>query len=133
MNSSCAYVREHYKVPAEVGRLVIAYGEPGVILADRGNYIGVVLDSDPKKRIRNYHPTDGVVYGEMAEKLPLKEWKVLPPWHDWDEVDYNRDARESIVRVWATTRAQAKYKAWEKLQDYCHGRKAMILFKARRA
>ncbi len=36
---------------------MIANGEPGIILADRGNYIGVVLDSDPKKRIRSYHPT----------------------------------------------------------------------------
>ncbi len=23
----------------------------------RGHYIGAILDSDPKKRIRNYHPT----------------------------------------------------------------------------
>ncbi|MGC5703010.1 hypothetical protein J4P02_22645 [Pseudomonas sp. NFXW11] len=76
-NYNCAYVREHYKVPAEVGRRVIANGEPGVIMADRGHYIGVILDSDSKKRIRNYHPTWEMQYGEMADKLPLKSYQVL--------------------------------------------------------
>jgi hypothetical protein len=56
-NYNCDYVRRHYEVPAEVGRRVIANGEPGIIMADRDQYIGVILDSDPKKRIRNYHPT----------------------------------------------------------------------------
>lgn len=36
-NYNCAYVRNHYGVPAEVGRRVIANGEPGVIIADRGS------------------------------------------------------------------------------------------------
>lgn len=57
MSHNCAYMRQHYQVPAEVGRRVIAYGKPGVILADRGHYIGVVLDEDPKKRISNYNPS----------------------------------------------------------------------------
>lgn len=76
-NYNCDYVRRHYDVPAEIGRRVIANGEPGVIMADRGHYIGVILDSDPKKRIRNYHPTWEMQYGEMAEKLPLKRYQVL--------------------------------------------------------
>lgn len=76
-NFNCVYVRDHYRVPAEIGRRVIANGEHGVIMADRGHYIGVILDSDPKKRIRNYHLTWEMQYGEMAETLPLKQWKVL--------------------------------------------------------
>jgi len=87
MSHNCAYVRQHYKVPAEVGRRVIAYGKPGVILADRGHYIGVVLDEDPKKRISNYHPTREMQYGEIADTLPLKEWLVLPFKHDWDDLN----------------------------------------------
>lgn len=67
---SCEYVRQHYSVPACIGRRVIAYGKPGIILADRGHYIGVALDDDPKHRISNYHPTHEIVYGEMADKLP---------------------------------------------------------------
>lgn len=133
MTHNCAYVRQHYRVPAEIGRRVIAYGKPGVILADRGHYIGVVLDEDPKKLISNYHPTHEMQYGEMAETLPLKEWLVLPFKHDWDDLNWSREAREDLVRVWAATRGQAKYKAYERLQDYCHGIKAMLHFKVRRA
>jgi hypothetical protein len=32
MTHNCAYVRQHYQVPAEVGRRIIAYEKPGVIL-----------------------------------------------------------------------------------------------------
>lgn len=130
---NCAYVREHYKVPAEVGRRVIAYGEPGVILADRGHYIGVVIDSNPKKRIRNYHTTAEVQYGEMAESLPLKEWLVLPFGHDWEDLEWNQEARDDLVRVWAATPGQAKYKAYERIYDYCYGIKSMLKFKVRSA
>lgn len=120
-------------MPAEIGRRVIAYGKPGTILADRGHCIGVVLDEDPKKRISNYHPTHEVQYGEMAESLPLKEWLVLPFNHNWDDLNWSRDAREDLARVWAATRSQAKYKAYERLQDYCHSIKAMLRFKVRLA
>ncbi|MFJ3153557.1 hypothetical protein ACIPIX_05370 [Pseudomonas protegens] len=132
-NYSCDYVRHHYGVPAEIGRRVIANGEPGVIMADRGHYIGVILDNDPKRRIRNYHPTWEMQYGEMADTLPLKEWLVLPFSHGWDDLGWSREAREDLVRIWAATRGQAKYKAYERLQDYCHSIKAMLHFKVRRA
>lgn len=79
---NCDYVRMHYDVPAEIGRHVIANGEPGVIMVDRGHYIGVILDSDPEKRIRNCHPTWEMQYGEMADDLPFKEWLILPFNHD---------------------------------------------------
>lgn len=85
-------------MPAEIGRRVIAHGKPGVILADRGHYIGVALDEAPKKRIGNYHPTHEMQYGEMAETLPLKEWLALQFKHDWDDLDWNREAREDLVR-----------------------------------
>lgn len=98
-NYSRDYVRRHYGVPAEIGRRVIANGEPGVIMADRGHYIGVVLDEDPKKRINNYHPTHEMQYGEMAETLPLKEWLALPFKHDWEDLKWSREARENLVRV----------------------------------
>lgn len=64
---ACKYVREYYGVPAEIGRRVIAYGKPGVIAADRGNYIGINLDSDKPGDINNYHPVDGIEYGKMGK------------------------------------------------------------------
>jgi len=133
MSNDCAYVRQRYNVPAEIGRRVIAQGEPGIILSDRGHYIGVVLDSDPKKRIRNYHPTWEMEYGEMAEKLPLKKWSVLPFNFDWDELSWNRDAQGYLTEVWAATRSQAKYLAYRELEDFCVDAKAMCFFKVRRA
>ena len=64
---SCEYVRQYYGVPAEIGRRVIAYGKPGVIAADRGNYIGVLFDVDSPNRISNCHPTGHVEYLGMGE------------------------------------------------------------------
>lgn len=48
MSHNCPYVWQYYQVPAEIGRRVIAYDKTGVILADRGYYIGVVLKGNPK-------------------------------------------------------------------------------------
>ncbi|BBH46937.1 hypothetical protein [Pseudomonas sp. KU43P] len=70
IGTPCHYVQQYYQVPACIGRRVIAYGKPGVIAADHGHYIGVVLDGDAKRQVRNHHPEDGIVYGEMADKLP---------------------------------------------------------------
>lgn len=135
-NYNCDYVRRHYGVPAEIGRRVIANGEPGVIMADRGQYIGIILDSDPKKRIRNYHPTWEMQYGEMAEKLPLKQWEVLTNgMYDWDDVRYMLgDARHCVRRIWAATRSQAKYRAYQELAEcFNDDATAMLSFKVRAA
>ena len=59
---NCGYVKEAYGVPACIGRRVIAYGKPGVIAEDRGNYIGILLDSDKPGHVNNYHPVDGIEY-----------------------------------------------------------------------
>jgi len=65
--SDCEYVREHYGVPAEIGRRVTVYGKPGIIADDRGNYIGVNLDCDKPGVIVNAHPTSEVEYGDMGK------------------------------------------------------------------
>lgn len=61
------YIINYYNVPACIGRRVTCYGESGIIVADRGNYIGVNLDKDKPGRIKNYHPTDGVTYLGMGD------------------------------------------------------------------
>jgi hypothetical protein len=68
---SCEYVRQYYKVPAEIGRRVSVYGKSGIITADRGHYIGVTLDSEKPNRVSNYHPTDQVVYLGMGKIRPM--------------------------------------------------------------
>ena len=63
----CAYVVEHYGVPAQIGRRIIMNGKPGIIAADRGNYIGINLDEDKPGMIVNAHPTWNIEYGEMGK------------------------------------------------------------------
>lgn len=63
---NCKYVREYYKVPAEIGRRVIVNGEPGIIAADKGNHIGVNFDKDKPCVISHCHPTWEVQYLEMG-------------------------------------------------------------------
>nr|WED67915.1 hypothetical protein PJ912_16710 [Pectobacterium colocasium] len=63
--SAFDYVNQHYGVNACVGRRVIAYGHPGTIVRDFGQYIGVVLDDDPNSPPDRYHPTDGIIYGDI--------------------------------------------------------------------
>lgn len=68
---SCEYVREYYGVPAAIGRRVTVSGQPGIIAADRGHYIGVNFDSDKPGAVHNAHPTSEVVYGEMGKVRQL--------------------------------------------------------------
>ncbi|MDF9893508.1 hypothetical protein [Pseudomonas donghuensis] len=86
----------------------MAYSKPGTITRDCGHYLGVLLDSESKKRIRNYHPTWEMQYGEMAEELPLKQFEGLTNgMYDWDDVKYMLgDARHYVRRVWAATRTR---------------------------
>jgi hypothetical protein len=64
---NCQYIRDTYGVPVEIGRRVTVYGKPGIIVADRGHYIGVNFDLDKPGKICNAHPTDQVVYLEMGK------------------------------------------------------------------
>jgi hypothetical protein len=64
LNMNCEYIRDTYGVPpAEIGRRVTVSGKPGIIAADRGNYIGVNFDADKPGTIVNAHPTSNVEYG----------------------------------------------------------------------
>ncbi len=56
------YVRDHYGVPAEIGRRVVVNGRAGVIAEDRGHHIGVLFDDDKPAHISPCHPTWRVEY-----------------------------------------------------------------------
>jgi hypothetical protein len=64
--SDCQYIRDHYNVPAEIGRRVKVYGKPGIIAEDRGHYIGVNFDSEKPGVIHNAHPTSQVEYLDLG-------------------------------------------------------------------
>lgn len=68
---SLEYVREQYKVPAEIGRRIRMDGRPGIIIADRGHYVGVNFDADKPGVVKNCHPTWRMEYLEMGEPRPM--------------------------------------------------------------
>jgi len=64
---NCDYVRNYYKVPAEIGRRISWRGRGGIISEDRGNYIGVTFDDEKPGTVHNLHPqTDGLEYLKMG-------------------------------------------------------------------
>ena len=71
--NNCEYVQKNYGVPACIGRRVEVCGKLGIIVADRGNHIGVTLDDDKPGEIGNYHPTWKIKYLDMGEiRRPTK-------------------------------------------------------------
>lgn len=95
---SFEYVNFHYGVNACVGRRVVAYGEPGTIVKDFGHYIGVVLDSAPQSSPDRYHPTDGIVYGEVVDYVPPKmsarQRKARSKYQDFQDSECGNDFHE---------------------------------------
>ena len=68
------YVKEQYGVPAETGRRVTVYGKPGIIVEDRGHYIGVNFDADKPGVIKNAHPTSEVQYHGIGKIRKASRW-----------------------------------------------------------
>lgn len=71
MTEPCSYVKKTYNVPADLGRRVVVNGKHGIIVADRGQYIGIEYDEQPSV-IHNCHPTWEVQYLDMAEAAQAK-------------------------------------------------------------
>lgn len=63
---NCEYVKQHYGVPAAIGRRVVVNGKPGVIAEDQGHHIGVLFDADKPSNISPCHPTWEVEYLGMG-------------------------------------------------------------------
>ncbi len=61
------YIKKYYNVPADIGRCVTVHGRSGIIVADRGHYLGVNFDNDKPQVISNCHPTDNVEYLGMGK------------------------------------------------------------------
>jgi hypothetical protein len=66
------YIKNHYKVPADMFREVIVDDEKGVITKDMGNYIGVTFYNRKDKSPLPCHPTSEVVYLETFNHKPPK-------------------------------------------------------------
>jgi len=62
------YIQSYYKVPAELHREIEFEGRKGLIVQDKGNYIGVQFYDDEKVATHSLHPTYNVVYLESFGK-----------------------------------------------------------------
>jgi hypothetical protein len=62
----CKYIKEHYGVPADIGRRIKINGVAGIIAEDRGYYLGVSFDCDKPGVIKNVHPAWKVEYMGMG-------------------------------------------------------------------
>lgn len=83
--SAFDYVRTHYNVPAEIGRRITMSGRPGIIVEDRGNYIGVNFDADKPNVVKKCHPTWEVVYLGIGE--PRKMTKAQARYREFLDAD----------------------------------------------
>lgn len=103
---NCQYVKDHYGVPAAIGRKVIVRGRHGVIAEDRGNYIGVTFDDSAPTDVFNVHPTDHVEYGEMGKvrKLNRSQRRYQDyikadcgyPFSEWLQYHFKRKAPQHL-------------------------------------
>lgn len=57
------YTKDHYGVPADIGRAVEYKGRGGIIYEDGGNYIAVNFDDQKPGIISFVHPTDSEYLG----------------------------------------------------------------------
>lgn len=66
-NAPFEYVNKYYGVNACIGRAVEVNGVPGVIVEDKGHYIGVNFDTDKPGAVKPCHPTWEVKYLGMRK------------------------------------------------------------------
>lgn len=67
------YIKDNYKVPADMNREVIIDGKKGVIAKDMGNYIGVHFYDELTTNPLPCHPTWKVQYLETFAMPPIKK------------------------------------------------------------
>ena len=81
-----SYVKDYYKVPADIGRKVEYRGRKGIIYEDGGQYVAVNFD-DSKPGFCNYvHPTDSdLKYLEMGTIRKLTSGQKR--YRDWQKSD----------------------------------------------
>jgi|SRR5687768_1319582 len=64
------YIKDAYRVPAEMYREVIVNGKKGVITVDMGNYIGVNFYDNQTAHALPCHPTWEVTYLDTFNRNP---------------------------------------------------------------
>lgn len=108
---SLDYIRNYYKVPAEVGREISYTGEKGkerkaVIVCAHGNYIGVVFHDSEPEEIMPLHPTWEVKYLEIVKIRKFRKSKIRAKqrYRDYIEADWFSGSFIDYLRLSRTCR-----------------------------
>jgi hypothetical protein len=96
------YIRQSYGVCPFIGQGVVVDGKPGIIVEDRGRYLGVNFESDKPGVVSNCHPTWRVEYGQTRKiRKPSKSAKRYMQWLDesdmWD-IDFGEWLRRGYYK-----------------------------------
>lgn len=76
MSEFCTYIKQYYGVPADLHRVITHRGRRGIIVSDKGNYIGVNFDDEEPMLVRPMHPTSEVEYtDEFATPRKPKNYR----------------------------------------------------------
>lgn len=82
------YIKQQYKVPAEIGREIMFEGKrKGVIVEDKGNYIGVNFYDSKPGVVAILHPTWEVEYLGMS-KEKRKSTKGQQRYQEYIQADW---------------------------------------------
>lgn len=92
------YIKNAYKVPAEMHREVIVDGKKGVITEDMGNYIGVNFYDNQTAHALPCHPTWEVTYLDTFNRKPpiLKQSRSKKRYDTWRRSDCSETFSEWI-------------------------------------
>jgi len=82
---SLEYINKYYGVPAEIGRIVVVNGRPGIIAEAIGGYIGVLFDDEKPTSILPCHPTWEVEYLSMGKVRKMT--RSQRRYHDYLKAD----------------------------------------------
>lgn len=89
------YIKEYYKVPAEIGREILYKGDKngewkGIIVEDRGNYIGVNFYDSKPENIVSLHPTWKIEYLGIGKvrKVSKARMKAKQRYEEYRSADY---------------------------------------------
>lgn len=113
---SLDYIKQHYGVPADLGRKVVFQGRTGVIVGYHGACLKVNFDDEKPNKYAKLHPNWHIEYGDIGVIRPLtrgqqryQEWRdsenglSFAEWCGMDAETVSKRKRFASERNWSET------------------------------
>lgn len=113
---SLDYIKQHYAVPADIGRVIHFQGRQGVIVGANNATLKVNFDDAKPNKYEYLHPTWNVEYGEMCKIRPLtasqkryQEWRnsetdlTFAQWCGMDKKSKTERTYRASLKAWDLT------------------------------